>query len=253
MVDLTITPTIHSALLALPPSSHTAFPTSLSPPPPPGSPISHTDLITLSKTLRSQDVSNERKYTLNSLLRGTSLHNPPPPQPPPPSAEYLALKARLLAEQEAASYRRMTASTISSSAKNPADHDDITPSLVFNIFLSVLLCGFAVFWATRFWPSLPLRVLVAMGSGIIVGVAEVGVYAAYLRKVEEARGKEMKKKERKRVVGPVGDGVTKTEKGSAAEEIDVGGKESTEIWGKGVNGGARRRVREKWEKEQERD
>ena len=85
--------------------------------------------------------------------------------------------------------------------------------------------------------------------GIVVGVAEVTVYAGYLRKVERSRLLERKKKEIKTVLGEY--------TGEDADAIprpdqDFGEKENEEeIWGRGVNGGMRRRVREKWEKEQE--
>lgn len=81
-----------------------------------------------------------------------------------------------------------------------------------------------------------------------MGVAEVGVYAAYLRKVEEARGKEMKKKERKRVVGPVGDGVTRPRRAALRRRsmlegrslLRSGGKVSMEGRGGGLGRSGRR-------------
>lgn len=88
--------------------------------------------------------------------------------------------------------------------------------------------------------------LVSMLVAIVVGVAEVVVYAGFVRKMKRGREKEAKVKERKVVVGEykgVGDEVALTaEDGEVARE---------EIWGRGKHGGARRRVREKWEKEQE--
>lgn len=84
--------------------------------------------------------------------------------------------------------------------------------------------------------------MVSLFAALAVAVAESFLYAAYLGKVERARFKERRMKERKRVVGTVADDgrVAGVEQ---AEEI--------EIWGKGVNGGVRRRVREKWEKGKE--
>ena len=82
------------------------------------------------------------------------------------------------------------------------DHDDVTPSLVVNIFLSILLCGFAVFWATRWWNSAPARVAVSFAAALLVGVAEVGVYMGYLRRVKISREREARtqRKERRRLV-----------------------------------------------------
>lgn len=148
----------------------------------------------------------------------------------------------------------------------------ITPSLVINIFMSVILCGFATFWALKNFqtPSFlswillsptgkrnrvnnpggpttttskdPVFVLISMFVGLVVGVAETVVYAAYVRKVKYAKDAERKVKERKEVVSSV-------EVGGNDESrygVDGGGEEEV-IWGKGVNGGVRRRVREKWE------
>lgn len=123
--------------------------------------------------------------------------------------------------------------------------DNIPVSLPFNILVSVLCCGGAVFYMTRYWNNAGLRVLLALGVGVVVGVAEVVVYSGYLRKVKEARREERAKVERREVV-LVGGGEEK-----AVRDLRVRGKrEKEEIWGRGVNGGMRRRVRENWEKEQ---
>lgn len=146
----------------------------------------------------------------------------------------------------------------------------MTLSLVSSIFISVLVTGFAVYGAlTKF--SAPeivaqwfassgdvtelqrqgageaVRVLFAIFSAISVAVAESFLYFTYLGKVESAKAKERKRKEKKVFIGTVGDdGGT----GDGDGEVPVGG-EKEEIWGKGVNGGVRRRVREKWEKERD--
>lgn len=148
----------------------------------------------------------------------------------------------------------------------------VTPSLVINIFMSVVLCCFATFWALKNFqtpsflgwilvsrssppfssPSLtgdkgrlggskdPVFVLIAMSVGLLVGVAETVVYAAYVRKVRYAKAAERKVKERKEVVSSVEvkGGNAESRPGDDGEEV---------IWGKGVNGGVRRRVRERWE------
>jgi hypothetical protein len=150
------------------------------------------------------------------------------------------------------------------------EDDTLTISLVSSIFISVLVTGFAVYGAlTKF--SAPdvvarwfasggevsgsqrqgageaVRVLFALFSAISVAVAESFLYFTYLGKVERARAKERGKKERKVFVGRVGDdGDTEEVDG----DVQVGG-EKEEIWGKGVNGGVRRRVRERWQKERD--
>lgn len=108
--------------------------------------------------------------------------------------------------------------------------DPLTPSLVLNIFLSVLITGFSVYWAltsfrtpdilvssvSSLWrgqppskPSAnrvsggatePVRVLVSLLAALMVGVAEVLIYAIYLQKVDQARARERRIKERKEVV-----------------------------------------------------
>jgi hypothetical protein len=84
------------------------------------------------------------------------------------------------------------------------------------------------------------------------------LYAAYSGKVERARVKERALRERKVFVGRVGEdgegegeGKWTKEEGVEGEGVSVGGDGKEEIWGKGVNGGVRRRVREKWEKERD--
>ena len=160
--------------------------------------------------------------------------------------------------------------------------DPLTPSLVLNIFLSVLITGFGVYWALTSFPTPELlttaissiwrggvtgrtrggqgepgagagvseavRILVSLLVAVVVGVAEVAIYAIYLHKVDHARAREKKLRERKQVIASevVSGGV-----GPQKIETAVDG-DQVEIWGRGANGGLRRRVREKWE-EQERE
>lgn len=170
--------------------------------------------------------------------------------------------AKLRVEQERREYRAMLVQReqnsqqalngqIGADDEHEGD-DDISPSLVLNMVLSVVMCAFVAWHLTRWWPNDGVRVLVALGVAIVVGVAEVVVYAAYLRKITDSRIKERRKKESKEVLEEyvVEDVDLKSRQGDPATDAEV---EKTEIWGKGVHGGMRRRVREKWEKEQERD
>ena len=250
MVLLTTTPTILAAISSLPADSlpSQSLPTSTD------TPISHSTLISLSRCLRPS-------YALNSLLRGTKPYTAPLQPKPEPSGEYKALMARLRADQERKQYRAMVAKqeaesqqALSGQVGGEVDEaeegkDDISPSLVLNIVLSVVMCAAVAFHLTRWWPNDGVRVLVSLGTAVVVGVAEVTVYAAYLRKVEESRVRERRKKERKEVIGEF----TGVDEGEdlAGSDGKTGEVEKTEIWGKGVHGGMRRRVREKWEKEQE--
>jgi hypothetical protein len=207
----------------------------------------------------------------------------------------LALKARLLAAAEADAYTRMlspptalytdplfdtTNSRLAAlhdahkdpSAEDPTYRDPLTPSLVLNIFLSVIITGFSVYWAlTSFampeilvsrisstWSpgqgsggsraSEPVRVLLSLFAALGVGVAEVLIYAIYLGKIEVARDKEGRRKEKKVVIGSeeVG-GRGRDQQSTEKTEIKLNGEDKEVIWGRGPNGGLRRRVREKWE------
>ncbi|KAL4872370.1 endoplasmic reticulum-based factor for assembly of V-ATPase-domain-containing protein [Aspergillus spectabilis] len=297
MVRLVTTSPILSALDAIPLSSREdlKLPDSLRL----GNPISHNDVIQISHYFRGTHTSNsDRKWSLDSLLRGTKLYIPPPPPKPEPSPEYRALKARLLAASESDAYNRMLHSQPSPSSalfnsstpalsalhdtqadSDPNYKDSLTPSLVLNIFLSVLITGFSVYWAlTSFqtpemmtsriasvWSSSyknqtqrhdkrsgasePVRVLLSLFAALAVGVAEVVIYAIYLGKVERAKGKERRVRERKEVVGreEVRGRISSDVKTPEAENE----KEEEVIWGRGPNGGLRRRVREKWEEKKD--
>ena len=88
-----------------------------------------------------------------------------------------------------------------------------------------------------------VRVLLSLFAALAVAIAESLLYVFYLGKVKRARVQERKVKERKTFIGTVGEDSEDT-------TVKVVG-EKEEIWGKGVNGGVRRRVREKWEKEKD--
>ena len=259
MVLLTTTPEILHAISRLPPrcpdnspyviSEDSSLPTPSTPsalstlPTSLDEPISHSALIAVAQQL-SLAGDHTRHFSLNRLLHGTQLYIAPPKENPKPSAEYLALKAKLLREQEQREYNRLVhaKSEDGIQSRDEAGEDDISPSLVVNILLSILLSGFAVYWATRFWPNQGIRVLVALGAAVVVGTAESVVYAAYLRKADSAKERESRKREKKTLI-PV-DGT------SIATAKADGGQATELIWGRGPNGGARRRVQERWMKNQ---
>jgi hypothetical protein len=235
MVLLTTTPQILSALTSLPASSLSALPRNI--PTDTSSPIEHTTLIRVAQLSQT---------SLNALLRGTKPYAPPPKPKPQPSAEYLALKARLLAQQEQREYAAMVNKTQGIDEEAEQTEDNIPVSLPFNILVSVLCCGGAVFYMTRYWNNAGLRVLLSLGVAVLVGVAEVVVYSGYLRKVNESKRAERAKLERKEVVS-----LSLEDEKAVLDFRATGIGEKQEIWGRGVNGGMRRRVRENWEKEQE--
>lgn len=236
MVLLTATSTALSAIAALPRSSHSSLgdlPNTAD------EPISHSTLVSLARLARQHGL----QYSLDALLRGSRIYVPPPPPKPEKSPEYKALMERLRREQEMRDYRALVSRTQrSEEVDEEEEKDDVTPSLVFNILLSVVMCGAAMFYMTRWWMNDAVRVLVSLLVAIVVGVAEVVVYAGFLRNVKRNKAKERAKMERKVVVGeyvPEGD-----------EQPLMLVKDKEEIWGRGKHGGMRRRVRERWEKEQ---
>lgn len=250
MVLLTTTPRILNAISQLPAEAHAKLPSDL--PASTDTPTAHQALVSISRIARQYGLEN---CTLDSLLRGTKVYRPPPPPKPEPSPEYLALMARLRAEQEAKEYRNLVAKDNGTgtqgdnvAATDLEDEDPITPSVVLNVLLSVIMCGLAMFQMTRWWNNDAWRVLTSMLVAVVVGVAEVVVYASYVRKVKRGKEREKQKLERKVVVG---------EYNGPGDEIPLQLKDSEmewerdEIWGKGKHGGMRRRVREKWHKEQE--
>lgn len=172
---------------------------------------------------------------------------------------------RLKAEQEAREYRLLlqqrAEEQIAEGTDEEAGDDDISPSLVLNMLLSVVMCAWVAFYTTRWLFSDGVRVLCALATGVVVGVAEVTVYAAYLRKVADARRKERRKKEVKTVLGEFHENNGIDAWGVSREKDAIGEnkkqtpevEKSEQVWGRGVHGGIRRRVREQWEREQEQD
>ena len=128
--------------------------------------------------------------------------------------------ARLREEEEAKEYERMMSPTLqletfnqrfpaSSGAfsSSPREYDDEVTfadinrqiALIINVLLSIIACSVAIWMAARHW-STPLRLGLSMGGSGIVGVAEVVVYAGYIRRVKEAKDREKKKPEVKEII-----------------------------------------------------
>lgn len=72
-------------------------------------------------------------------------------------------------------------------------------ALILNILISIVACSVAIWLAARHW-STPARLGLSMGGSGMIGIAEVVVYAGYLRRIKEAREKGKKDVEIKEIV-----------------------------------------------------
>ncbi len=132
--------------------------------------------------------------------------------------------ARLRREEEARTYERMIqpqpaakslaepatstshATLFAPSAQDIGDDDDITyadvnrqMALIMNILVSILACSVAIWLAASHW-STPKRLGLSMSGSGIVAIAEVVVYAGYLRRIKESKDKSKKEIETKEVI-----------------------------------------------------
>lgn len=134
--------------------------------------------------------------------------------------------ARLRHEEEERNYQRMATRTLPTfaqqyptsslagqfgnihrpSTKADEGDDDVTLDdvhrqvmLVINFLVTILGCA-ATLWVLGRWWSTPARLFLTLGGTIVVAIAEVGVYQAYLWHLGEAKRKDGKQKEVKSVV-----------------------------------------------------
>jgi hypothetical protein len=201
-----------------------------------GNPISHSQLIGLSKLLKkhapkdtqeppptTEDAQEPTPTTLAALLANTAVYIPPPPPKPTQTPEYHALMGRLRAEQEAISYQRMlhpppTRESFSQrfprapepfslgATQTTSEEDDLSYEevhrqiiLIINILISIVCVAVFIWVAARHW-SVGSRLGLSMGGSLAIAVAEVAVYSGYVRKVREAKTLEKKKPEIKEIV-----------------------------------------------------
>ena len=72
-------------------------------------------------------------------------------------------------------------------------------ALIINVLVSIVACSVAIWLAAKHW-STPSRLGLSMGGSGMVGVAEVTVYAGYIRRLKEARKKGKKQIEIKKII-----------------------------------------------------
>ncbi|MCJ1436433.1 hypothetical protein MMC27_005812 [Xylographa pallens] len=200
-----------------------------------GQPISHTQVLAISKCLKNAGVgkrkedslslSDSTRYHLDQLLRGSTVYVEPPKPKAEPSSEYKALMSRLRKEEEARQYERMInpppevetfsqrfphspttqlfagGVKISSIEDEEMTYADINRqmALIINILISIIACSAAIWMVASHW-STPKRLGLSMGGSGMVGVAEIVVYAGYIRRLKEAKEKSKKAVEVKEIV-----------------------------------------------------
>lgn len=72
-------------------------------------------------------------------------------------------------------------------------------AVIFNMLFSTFATAAAVWLVAWSWET-TLRLGLAFTSALVVLIAEVVIYAGYLRRIEESKAKEKRKPERKRIV-----------------------------------------------------
>ncbi|MCJ1319777.1 hypothetical protein MMC15_005113 [Xylographa vitiligo] len=200
-----------------------------------GKPISHTQILVISKCLRDAETSKRKEgnpfvsdgpeYHLDQLLRGSKVYVEPPKPKAEPSSEYRALMSRLRKEEEARQYERMinpppevetfsqrfphspSTQLFAGGIQTPSVEDeemtyaDINRqiTLIINILISIIACSAAIWMVASHW-STPKRLGLSMGGSGMVGIAEVVVYAGYIRRLKEAKEKSKKMVEVKEIV-----------------------------------------------------
>lgn len=110
------------------------------------------------------------------------------------------------------------------STKADEGDDDVTYNdvhrqvmLVINFLVTIFGCA-ATLWILARWWSTPARLFLTLGGSLVVAIAEVGVYQAYVWHLTDAKKKDGKLKEVKEVVET-------WVVGKEDEAIDVGIKE----------------------------
>ncbi|KAF2746889.1 hypothetical protein M011DRAFT_403635 [Sporormia fimetaria CBS 119925] len=174
----------------------------------PGNPISHDQLIALSKFLRRHadqlhNADDPFPYSLDTLLKGCTIYVPPPPPKREPTPEYKALMERLRREEEARQYQRM----INPPAPEALyEEDDVSYQevhrqiiLIINVLISVVCCSVFIWVAARHW-SAPKRLGLSLSGSGLIAVAEVVIYNGYVRRIKQAKLEEKKKPEIKKII-----------------------------------------------------
>lgn len=71
-------------------------------------------------------------------------------------------------------------------------------ALIINVLVSIIACAVAFWIVARHW-SVPQRLALSMGGSLTVAAAEVVIYFGYIRRIQDAKTKEIKHKEKREV------------------------------------------------------
>lgn len=116
------------------------------------------------------------------------------------------MMARLRADAEAREYARMTGGDVDGQQEQEEENAFLMADLrtqmtvIVNVLLSTVATAVAV-WMVAGGYDVPARLGAAFTTALVVCVAEVVLFGGYVRRIQEAREREAKKKEEKEVVG----------------------------------------------------
>ncbi|KAF2772684.1 hypothetical protein EJ03DRAFT_190187 [Teratosphaeria nubilosa] len=194
-----------------------------------GDPIDHQMLLDASQYLVQQAKCNgdelAKPWRLDTLLKGSTIYNPPPTPKPEPTPEYKALMRRLTEQEEKRQYERMVndgpqnetfRQRFPDASFNPAishgqgpqaeEPDDVTYAdvnrqviLIINVLVSIIACSVTIWFAARRW-DVPQRLSLSMFGSGLVALAEVAIYLGYIKRIKDAKQKELAKVEKKEIV-----------------------------------------------------
>ncbi|KAI9676849.1 MAG: hypothetical protein M1817_006688 [Caeruleum heppii] len=186
-----------------------------------GRPISHGQLLELSRRLQLHSSDHARQTSLEDLLRGSKVHAAPKQPKKEKTSEYETLMAQLRRDEEVRAYQRMLHPPLQPETfaqRFPSSpHAHMMPSIIsdededtyadvnrqmaviINILVSIIACSVAIWMATSHW-SIPRRLGLSMGGSGVVAVAEVVVYNSYIRRVHEAKKTERARVETKEII-----------------------------------------------------
>lgn len=209
----------------------------------------------LKKVIEKSKTEHNIMYYMSDMVPIFEVYDTMEEKKKPKTAEYEKLMKRLRIEEHEKEYRRFLkkddgsycsgVDAIGKYAFLPEGDVDINKvdsiggsakevkhqlTTIFNILITVVSVGYAVWYWSGSSMGLgnndAIRLLLSLFASILVLVAEVVVFGGYLRKVEEAKGRERKMVENKHVVSTVVFGQKKTKGGKLGRNRNAESKMS---------------------------